>query len=127
MPGNISEWEAELRRTRALHDSTRLPNKPDNAKMSARGPPDSPADHSGNLTVGSRADRVNALFEDYLTLSEAAEAIGVSERTLTRWHHMRVGPPRTRVGRKVLYHIPAARAWIAAQEEEVAKRGRGAV
>lgn len=63
------------------------------------------------------------LFADYLTLAEMAHEIGVSERTLTRWHSLRVGPPRTVIGRKILYHAPAARAWMAAQQEEVAARG----
>lgn len=65
------------------------------------------------------------LFADYLTISEMAHEIGVSERTLARWHSLRIGPPRTVIGRKVLFHGPSARAWMAAQQEVVAnRRGR---
>lgn len=69
----------------------------------------------------SASDR-GPLFADYLTLAEMAHELDVSERTLARWHGLRIGPPRTVVGRKVLYHAPAARAWMAAQQEEVASR-----
>lgn len=81
--------------------------------------PTAPAD-------GERGARRGPLFSDYLTLAEMAHELGVSERTLTRWHSLRVGPPRTIIGRKILYHAPAARAWMAAQTEEVPQRGKAA-
>ena len=79
-----------------------------------------------NAPDSSPTDKGNHLFADYLTLAEMAEAAGISERTLARWHNLRIGPPRTRVGRRIHYHIPTVRAWLAAQQEDVAKRGRSA-
>ena len=40
-----------------------------------------------------------------------------NERTLDRWNALGMGPPRTRVGRAVLYRRASARKWLAAQEQ----------
>lgn len=66
------------------------------------------------------------LLSDFFTKAELAEAIDRSERTLDRWHNMRMGPPRTRLGSRILYRKDAVRAWLVAQEEQVALRGRDA-
>lgn len=64
-----------------------------------------------------------SLLADFWTLVEMADEVGVSTRTLGRWHNMRIGPPRTLLGNRVLYHKQAARAWVLAQAEHVAIRG----
>ena len=51
-----------------------------------------------------------------LTTEEAARLLGVSERSLARWHVLRKGPPRTRAGRKVYYRAEAIEAWLQANE-----------
>jgi hypothetical protein len=53
----------------------------------------------------------------YLTKDEAATELGVSTRTLDRWHAERVGPPRTLFGRKVLYRQAALFDWAARREQ----------
>lgn len=119
----LAEKSAHEEVQKALRTSTCIPHAAENNNIEVRRPlagrpkPMPPVSDS----------RVSTLFTDYLTQAAMAEAIGVSERTLTRWHSLRVGPPRTVIGRKILYHIPIARAWIAAQEEEIVHRGRGAV
>lgn len=45
-----------------------------------------------------------------------AELLGVSRRTLSRWHAMRVGPPRCKVGQRVLYRQSAIDEWLASNE-----------
>ncbi|MBY6046693.1 helix-turn-helix transcriptional regulator [Vannielia litorea] len=52
----------------------------------------------------------------YLTREEAAEQLRVSPRTLDRMHASRSGPPRTTVGRRVLYRPEALEEWLKARE-----------
>ena len=47
-----------------------------------------------------------------------AELLGVSLRTLNRWHALRVGPARCKVGRTVLYRRGAVEAWLEANETQ---------
>ena len=51
-----------------------------------------------------------------MTPTEAAKLLGVSTRTLSRWHALRVGPARCKIGRKVLYRREAVNAWLAQNE-----------
>lgn len=60
-----------------------------------------------------------SLFEGYITAKELCKQIGqmkggrpIARRTLERWHSLRVGPPRVRVGRIVVYRIDEVRAWL---------------
>ena len=57
------------------------------------------------------------IFDDYFEPDEAAAQVGVCRRTLDRWHRLREGPPRTIVGRKILYHKQSLRDWVRAQEQ----------
>ena len=52
----------------------------------------------------------------YLTPTEVADILGVSERTLTRWHTLRQGPPRCKIGRAVRYVASSVADWIASHE-----------
>lgn len=56
------------------------------------------------------------LKEDYLSPKDTAHMLGVSERTLARWHTLRKGPARIAVGRKVLYRLDAIHDWLMANE-----------
>ncbi|WP_281709118.1 helix-turn-helix domain-containing protein [Phaeobacter italicus] len=53
-----------------------------------------------------------------MTPTEAAKLLGVSTRTLSRWHALRVGPARCKIGRKVLYRREAVDAWLAQNETQ---------
>ncbi len=52
----------------------------------------------------------------HLKTTDVAELLGVSRRTLSRWHALRVGPARCKVGRTVLYRRDALEAWLQANE-----------
>jgi predicted DNA-binding transcriptional regulator AlpA len=48
--------------------------------------------------------------------AQVAEMLGISPRTLSRWHALRVGPPRCKLGRRVLYRKSAIDDWLLANE-----------
>jgi len=52
----------------------------------------------------------------HLKPTAVAELLGVSRRTLSRWHALRLGPARCKVGRTVLYRRDALEAWLEANE-----------
>ena len=60
------------------------------------------------------------ISENYLTESQAAQYLGKCERTLIRWRVLKIGPPATRVGRRVMYRRAGLEAWLLRLEEEVA-------
>lgn len=62
------------------------------------------------------ADQLSSILASYLTPEKLAYALGVSERTVARWHHFREGPPRVKIGRKVYYRLESVSSWIAACE-----------
>ncbi|WP_420558843.1 helix-turn-helix transcriptional regulator [Roseovarius sp.] len=52
-----------------------------------------------------------------MTATEAADCIGISNRTLSRWHLQRVGPPRIKIGGRVLYRRCALLEWLKGNEQ----------
>ena len=57
------------------------------------------------------------ILADYLTKQELAADLRRNPRTLDRWAALGMGPPRTRVGRKVLYRRASVQKWLADQEQ----------
>lgn len=53
---------------------------------------------------------------DHLKPAAVAAFLGVSPRTLSRWHAQRVGPARCKLGRTVLYRRTAVEAWLESNE-----------
>jgi hypothetical protein len=64
---------------------------------------------NGELEVAGRlygtADRVAALFK-------------VTTRTLSRWNARRIGPPRIKIGKTVLYELAKLPEWLERLETE---------
>ena len=49
--------------------------------------------------------------------AQAAQLLGVSPRTLDRWHRLRIGPPRVALGgHKVRYRLSSLDAWVRSRE-----------
>lgn len=67
----------------------------------------------------------NGLLFNYMTPEQCAAELAIHRRTLDRWHNQRIGPPRVRVGRKVLYIREAVLDWIASSVEDPAPRKQG--
>ena len=62
----------------------------------------------------------------YLSKEATAAYLAKSEATLDRWHRLRVGPPRTKLGNSTYYREAALKAWIVAQEQASKGDGGGA-
>lgn len=52
------------------------------------------------------------------TKTKTAETLGVSERTLSRWHAEGSGPPVSKQGRKSYYFRQSVLSWLKAKERE---------
>lgn len=57
------------------------------------------------------------LLDDFMTVHQLARELGVSSRTLARWHAMRIGPARCTIGKLILYRTEAVREWLANREQ----------
>jgi hypothetical protein len=57
------------------------------------------------------------LLSEFLTKEELAAELRRNPRTLDRWAVLGMGPPRTRVGRHVLYRRASVHRWLMAQEQ----------
>lgn len=71
-----------------------------------------------------QTDHIPSILAGYLTPTNLAQALGVSERTVARWHRFREGPPRVEIGRKVFYRLESVNAWIASCERTEARADR---
>ena len=58
------------------------------------------------------------ILSEFMTIEELAAELGRNKRTLDRWDALGTGPPRTRVGRKVLYRRSSVQRWLVAQEHQ---------
>jgi hypothetical protein len=56
------------------------------------------------------------LLDDYVTTEQLAAELDVAPLTLLRWRAQKLGPPITRIGRKVFYRRSRARQWLLEQE-----------
>jgi hypothetical protein len=60
----------------------------------------------------------NPILAEFLTAEELATELRRNKRTLDRWQVLGIGPPRTHIGRKVLYRRESVQKWLAAQERQ---------
>lgn len=60
------------------------------------------------------------ILSEFFTKEELAAELQRNPRTLDRWEVLGMGPPRTYVGRKVLYRRASVQKWLAAQEQSAA-------
>ncbi len=66
------------------------------------------------------------LIADYYTPEQAAQAIGLTRRTLDAMYARREGPPRTKVAGRVYYRKTSLQQWLLEQEQHPV-RGRAGV
>jgi predicted DNA-binding transcriptional regulator AlpA len=77
---------------------------------------------SVSLPVSQDYSSESHVLDCYLRREELAQQLGVSARTIDRWHTLRCGPPRISVGRTILYHLDSIRQWLRANEESDVSR-----
>lgn len=71
-----------------------------------------------NHSENSFIDRTTPRPCGYVTTPEIARFAGLHPTTLVKWRNRRVGPPFTRLGRKVLYSLEAFDVWLRDSEQE---------
>src|SRR5215470_16390625 len=59
------------------------------------------------------------ILKAFFSKEELAAELRRNPRTLDRWDALGMGPPRTHVGRKVLYRRASVQKWLVAQERQV--------
>ena len=58
------------------------------------------------------------VLSEWMTQPALAQELGISVDTLQRWHNQRIGPPRAKIGARVMYRRAAVREWLVSQEEK---------
>jgi hypothetical protein len=76
------------------------------------------ADAIGMPTAGIAGATHFNIYDNHLTKSQLAKAIGRNEKTLDNWWRKRQGPPRIKFEGIVLYNIHSFNKWLASQEME---------
>jgi hypothetical protein len=59
------------------------------------------------LSIGAR---------QYVSAQRVASMLGVSVRTLSRWDAARIGPPKIKVGKLILFDLGKLTEWLASRE-----------
>ena len=68
---------------------------------------------------------MSELLEDFLDLDPFAAEINRHPRTVRRWLDQPNGLPYTKIGNRILIHVPTARDWIFGRMRNQKKRARG--
>lgn len=66
---------------------------------------------------------MNELLESYLTSEQLAGELRLHPRTLRKLDSAGSGPPKIRIGRKILYRRQAVSEWLLAKEERARRAG----
>jgi hypothetical protein len=61
--------------------------------------------------------KTDPVLAEYIGKEQLAAELQRSPRTLDRWEALGSGPPRTCIGRTVLYRRGSVMQWLAAQEK----------
>jgi predicted DNA-binding transcriptional regulator AlpA len=70
------------------------------------------------------ADLQYVAFKNVLPFLAARHQIYITPRTWYRWEAQRVGPPRLRIGRSIVYRVSDLKDWVDSHLEH-ARRPRG--
>ncbi len=58
-----------------------------------------------------------------MTELDLSRELQVARRTLRRWHARRMGPPRVKVGKQILYRRSVVADWLERMEEQPVRGG----
>ena len=76
----------------------------------------------GKATLETRNVAEPLLGSDFLTADALARELGVSPRTIARWHVGRTGQPRVCLGKKIIFRRASVIAWLEGREDR--QRGK---
>ena len=69
-----------------------------------------------SLTTLATTGEIEIAGRRYVTAERLAATLGVTVRTLARWDAARIGPPKIKVGKLVLFDLAKLPAWLATRE-----------
>ena len=102
--------EAVTFRERTNSMNTKVPLKPDTlmpALLAGVSPTTLAA--TGELEIAGRR---------YVTAAQLATTLGVTVRTLSRWDAARIGPPKIKIGKLVLFDLAKLPEWLASRQSK---------
>ena len=76
------------------------------------------------ISVREMTPGAGTLLSGWISRSDLAQQLEVTEGTLRRWESERWGPPCIRAGRKIYYRRAAVLQWLEEQEVAVQRQGR---
>jgi hypothetical protein len=62
------------------------------------------------------AGEVEIAGRHYVTAERLASVLGVTVRTLARWNACRIGPPKIKIGKTILFDLAKVPDWLGARE-----------
>jgi predicted DNA-binding transcriptional regulator AlpA len=72
----------------------------------------------------NRTAFADELHAEYVDKAMLCAGLGISTRTLDRLEVARVGPPKTKIGKRVLYRKDSVRSWLASHEQGLPRTAR---
>ena len=84
----------------------------DTQRLGSISSPSRPGNDQQLITIQSKT---------YLNADQLARLLGVTPRTLARWDEARIGPPRIKVGKMVLFDCDKLPAWLESHERAGAR------
>ena len=89
-----------------------------------RGPSTEADEIRNQTTLKKRIERLDVVAEGqleidghrYVTAAHLASLLGVSVRTLSRWEVARIGPPKIKIGKLILFELGKLPKWFASRE-----------
>lgn len=77
-----------------------------------------------HTNIADGKDSARDLLSGWISRSDLAQELEVTEGTLRRWASERWGPPCIRAGRKIFYRRTAVIEWLEDQETADLRRAR---
>ena len=76
------------------------------------------------VSVSVAEDEIEIGGRRYANARRVASILGISVRTLSRWNAAGIGPPRIKVGRKVLFDLLKLPDWLTSRETYLNPKGK---
>ncbi len=75
-------------------------------------------------TALTKDGTVEVAGRKYVTADQLARIFSVTPRTVARWGASRIGPPKIKIGKLVLFDLAKLPDWLASRETEHVTHGR---